>query len=67
MLIEASGATIVIVSHDPIDALALGRRLGVLGDGRLLRLGTAEELRSQPGDAVTAATPGQFFFDSAEA
>jgi len=64
LLFESLDATIILVSHDPIDALALGRRLGVLGDGRLLRLGSAEELRGHPGVTEAAATTGQFFFDS---
>ena len=41
-------ATMVLVSHDPIDALALGQRIGVLAEGFLQQLGTAEELRSRP-------------------
>jgi ABC-type sugar transport system ATPase subunit len=49
-----TGATIVLVTHDPADALALGRRIGVLGDGVLRQLGTADELRSRPGDRFAA-------------
>jgi ABC-type Fe3+/spermidine/putrescine transport system ATPase subunit len=41
LLLEASSATIIVVTHDPIDALALGQRIGVLSEGRLLQLGSA--------------------------
>lgn len=49
-----SGATIVLVTHDPADAVALGRRIGILGDGRLKQLGTPDELRARPSDRFTA-------------
>lgn len=63
LMFEALDRTIMIVSHDPIDALALGRRFGVLGDGRVNFLGNADEFRRQyPGLADLASAPGQFFF-----
>jgi ABC-type sugar transport system ATPase subunit len=65
LLLTRLAATIILVSHDPLDALALGRRFGVLGDGRLLQIGTAEELRRQTPHPVSAAFLGQFFFESA--
>ena len=48
------GATIVLVTHDPADAVALGRRVGVLGDGVLKQLDTVESLRTRPGDRFAA-------------
>lgn len=62
LLLQALTATIVIVTHDPIDALALGRRVGVLGDGRLQHLGTPQELRHRPGNRFVAGILGQFSF-----
>ena len=50
LLLADSAATMILVTHDPIDALALGRRVGVLGDGRLQQLGTPEQLRHRPGN-----------------
>lgn len=52
-------ATIIFVTHDPNDALALGQRIGVLGEGRLQQLGTAEELRDHPGNRFVAACLGR--------
>ena len=55
-------ATIVFVTHDPIDAWALGRRVGVLGDGRLQCLGPPEELAARPGNRFVAFCLGRFCF-----
>lgn len=61
LLIAASArATIILVTHDPVDAWALGRRVGVLGDGRLQCLGTPEELRLRPGNRFVAFCLGSF-------
>lgn len=59
LLLDRSAATIILVTHDPMDALALGRRVGVLGDGRLQQLGTAEELRDRPGNRFVAFCLGR--------
>jgi ABC-type sugar transport system ATPase subunit len=52
--------TILFVTHDPADAMALGHRIGVLADGRLQQLGTADELRSRPGNRFVAFCVGAF-------
>jgi ABC-type sugar transport system ATPase subunit len=57
---EKSSPTILFVTHDPIDALALGHRIGVLGDGTLQQLGTADDLRSRPGNRFVAFCLGSF-------
>ena len=62
LLSARANATIILVSHDPIDASALGRRLGVLGAGVLRQLGTPEELRTRPGNRFVAFALGQFCF-----
>ncbi len=49
-----SSPTILFVTHDPADALALGHRIGVLGGGRIQQLGTAEELRTAPANRFVA-------------
>jgi ABC-type sugar transport system ATPase subunit len=54
LLHAQTSATILLVTHDPADALALGRRIGVLGDGRLKQLGTPDSLRRRPGDRFAA-------------
>lgn len=60
LLLDSSQATMILVSHDPIDALALGRLIGVLGDGRLQQLGTPEELKARPCSRFVEAIAGQF-------
>ena len=57
---EKSSPTILFVTHDPTDALALGHRIGVLGDGRVQQIGTADELRSRPGNRFVAFCLGSF-------
>jgi multiple sugar transport system ATP-binding protein len=59
LLLDRSAATMILVTHDPIDALALGGRVGVLGDGRLQQLGTPEELADRPGNRFVAFALGQ--------
>jgi ABC-type sugar transport system ATPase subunit len=60
LLLDSSQATMILVSHDPVDALALGRLIGVLDDGRLQQLGTAGELKARPGSRFVEAVAGQF-------
>lgn len=55
-------ATILFVTHDPVDAWALGRRVGVLGDGRLQALGPPEDLAARPGNRFVAFCLGRFVF-----
>jgi len=40
--------TIVHVTHDPIEAMALADRVGLLGGGRILQSGTPDEVYSRP-------------------
>ena len=47
-------ATMIIVSHDPIDALAFGQRIGVLGRGRLQQVGDAAAVYARPGNRFVA-------------
>ena len=61
LLLGRSVATMLLVTHDPIDALALGRRVGVLGEGRMQQLGTPEELVRLPDNRFVAFAVGQFY------
>ncbi|MCI0376479.1 MAG: ABC transporter ATP-binding protein [Gemmataceae bacterium] len=47
-------ATIIIVTHDPAEALALGDRVAVLRDGVLVQVDAPGELRRQPRDSFVA-------------
>ena len=44
------GLTAVFVSHDMVEALVLGDRIGVMNSGRLIQIGTPRELMRQPAD-----------------
>ncbi len=58
LLLAESVATMWVVTHDPADAWAFGRRIAVLEGGTLEQLGTAEELREQPASRTAAAALG---------
>jgi glycine betaine/proline transport system ATP-binding protein len=50
-----TGRTIVFVTHDLDEALRLGHRLAILHEGRVLQVGTPDELLMQPADDHVAA------------
>ena len=49
-----TGATIIFVTHDQEEALALADRICLLNEGRIEQLGTPEELYEQPRSAFVA-------------
>ena len=54
------GLTALFVTHDMTEALLLGDRVAVLNEGRLVQVGTPEELLRNPANAYVAdlmATP----------
>ncbi|HJL17677.1 MAG TPA: ATP-binding cassette domain-containing protein [Sandaracinaceae bacterium LLY-WYZ-13_1] len=48
------GLTGVFVTHDVVEAILLGDRIGVMNEGRLVQVGTARELREAPADDYVA-------------
>ncbi len=52
-------ATMVIVTHDQMDALAIADRIAVLRDGRLQQIGTPAELYQQPANQFVAGFLGR--------
>ncbi len=42
------GTTLLLVTHDRREALALGQRIALLRDGRLVQVGTPDELLARP-------------------
>ncbi len=52
------GLPTILVTHDPVDALALGHRIAVLEDGRLSQVGTRAMLVSEPRSAFVAELAG---------
>lgn len=58
-LLRASfAATIVLVTHDPVEALTLGQRLAVLNAGHLVQVGTPPEVYARPADRFVAGFLG---------
>ena len=53
------GLPAVVVTHDPADAAALGRRVAVLEAGRLVQTGTLAELRANPATPFVAELVGE--------
>lgn len=56
------GITFVFVTHDQEEALALSDRIGVMSDGRLLQVGTPEEMYDAPVDRFVADFIGRSNF-----
>ena len=53
------GITFVFVTHDQGEALAMSDRIGVMDGGRLLQVGTPEEIYSRPSNRFVADFIGQ--------
>src|SRR5262249_56721666 len=52
------GLPTILVTHDPVDALALGDRVAVLEGGRVTQVGAREQLASEPKTAFVAELAG---------
>ncbi|SFR67040.1 glycine betaine/proline transport system ATP-binding protein [Agromyces sp. CF514] len=48
------GKTIVFITHDLNEAMFLGDRIAVMRDGRVVQIGTAEEILTDPADDYVA-------------
>jgi thiamine transport system ATP-binding protein len=57
-LFDAVGVTVVAVTHDPTEAAALGRRVAVLIDGRIVQTGDPGEVLARPVSAAVAGLVG---------
>ena len=56
------GITFVFVTHDQEEALSMADRIGVMGDGMLLQVGTPEEIYDQPVNRFVADFIGRSNF-----
>jgi multiple sugar transport system ATP-binding protein len=55
------GATILYVTHDQVEAMTMGSRIGMLSEGALVQIGTPREVYERPANTYVAAhlgTPG---------
>jgi multiple sugar transport system ATP-binding protein len=58
-LVRELGQTIIFTTHDQIEALSMGDRVGVINGGRVLQLDTPDVLYNHPKDAFVATFVGQ--------
>ncbi|MDB5529615.1 MAG: spermidine/putrescine transporter ATP-binding protein [Devosia sp.] len=56
---QRTGATIIYVTHDQAEALALADRIAVLDGGRLQQLGTPQQIYGSPANAMVAGFVGR--------
>jgi ABC-type sugar transport system ATPase subunit len=58
LLRDRSGATMIEVTHDPVEALSLGQRLAVMRDGTVEQVGPPAELYDRPRSRTVATALG---------
>lgn len=56
---DVQRTTTLYVTHDSVEALALGDRTGVIRDGRIVQTGTREEIWYEPHDTEVARAFGR--------
>jgi len=52
------GATFIFVTHDQVEAMTMGDRIGVLNHGRIVQVGTPQEIYNNPRDTFVASFVG---------
>jgi multiple sugar transport system ATP-binding protein len=52
------GATFLFVTHDQIEAMSMGDRIGVLNNGQLVQTGTPNEIYNNPKNTFVARSVG---------
>lgn len=55
ILLREAGATVVLVTHDPAEALDIADRIAVMEGGRIIQFGTPDELHHAPATASVGA------------
>lgn len=58
VLRSRDGAPVVLVTHDPHEALAMADRVAVLREGRIVQVGTPEQVYETPADTFVARFVG---------
>ena len=53
-ILRETGATTVVVTHDPEEAMRIADRIVLMRSGRVVQAGTAEELYRRPADLFAA-------------
>src|SRR6266540_547257 len=57
-IIKQTGVTALYVTHDQAEAVVLGDRIGVMRDGKLLQIGSPDEIYNRPADLFVASFTG---------
>ncbi len=52
------GATFLYVTHDQVEAMSMGDKVGVLNNGRIIQVGTPHEIYHRPRDTFVASFVG---------
>jgi iron(III) transport system ATP-binding protein len=58
LILKQTGMTALYVTHDQAEAVVLGDRVGVMRDGKLLQMGTPDEIYNRPADLFVANFTG---------
>src|SRR5207248_10239187 len=58
IILKQTGMTALYVTHDQAEAVVLGDRIGVMRDGKLLQIGTPDEIYNRPADLFVAHFTG---------
>src|SRR5207302_4727354 len=58
VILKQTGMTALYVTHDQAEAVVLGDRIGVMRDGKLLQIGSPDEIYNRPGDLFVAHFTG---------
>jgi tungstate transport system ATP-binding protein len=57
-VVDQLAATVVIITHEHNEALALAQRVAVVHEGRIVQIGTPEQVFTQPQDSFVADFTG---------
>ena len=52
------GATFIFVTHDQVEAMTMGDRMGILNEGRIIQIGKPHEIYNNPRDIFVASFVG---------
>src|SRR4029453_16811660 len=58
VILKQTGMTALYVTHDQAEAVVLGDRIGVMRDGKLLPMGTPDQIYNRPADLFVANFTG---------
>src|SRR5215475_5996422 len=58
VILKQTGMTALYVTHDQAEAVVLGDRIGVMRDGKLLQIGSPDEIYNRPADLFVANFTG---------